>query len=193
MWLFWFVWLVCYLKVLTGPLLLFSPDCSQSLTSFMGTYSKAGERHVCDRQKGQQQLKAQQRNRMEVHPNSCQARTRCNCLVHVEKALGHGCDNGHMGSIFLWEAANGLVKEQLKLTSPLLFIVLLGSFWHLITIDKAKQSITLRMILQIRVFWSEYSTTPHWYIILYFLSAVKLLIMLIPLPVRSRQPFSSQF
>ena len=83
---------------------------------------------ICDRQKGQQQLKAQQRNGTEVHPNSCQTRTWCNCLVYVEKALGQYCDNGHMGSVFLWEAENGLVKERLKLTSPLLFVVLLGSF-----------------------------------------------------------------
>lgn len=94
----------------------------------MGTYSNAGERQVCDRQKEQQQLKAQQRNSTEVHPNSCQARTWCNCLVYVEKALGQGCDNGDMGSIFLWEAENRLAKEQLKFTSPLLFMVLLGSF-----------------------------------------------------------------
>lgn len=119
---------VLLLKILIG-LLLFSPDCSLSMTSFMATYSHAGERHVCDRQKGQQQLKAQQqRNGTEVHPNSYQARTWCNCLVYVEKALGQHCDNDHMGSVFLWEAENGLVKERLKLTSPLLFIVLLGSF-----------------------------------------------------------------
>lgn len=135
--LFCFVCSFCYLKVLIGPLPLFYPDCSQSLTSFMVTYSNAGERHVCDRQKGQQQLKVQQRNSVEVHPNSYQEHTWCTCLIYAEKALGQRWDNGHMGCIFLWEAENGLVKEQLRLTSPLLFIVLLGSFLHLITIDRA--------------------------------------------------------